>query len=99
MSRVLSRASIGSLISLPRLSESPKDLSICKIVVNFLILAIPTVISCAFMMLTNLVNALYAGKMNDPAKLAAVGLANSWLNVISFSIFTGTNAAQETLAS
>ena len=93
MSRVLSPASVGSLISSPRLNESSKDLSICKIVLNFLILAIPTMISCTFIMLTNPVNVLYAGQMNDPAKLAAVGLANSWLNIISFSIFSGTNSA------
>ena len=88
-----------SVVSISYQSDGSKDLSVCKIVKNFLSLAIPTIVSCLFLQLTNIVNAIYAGKMNDPAKLAGVGLGASWLNIICFAIFMGTNGAQETLAS
>ena len=80
-------------------SGEKKSLSVCKIIKNFLSLAIPTIISCLCQQLTSIINAIYAGRMNDPAKLAGVGLGTSWLNVICFSILVGTNGAQETLAS
>ena len=60
---------------------------------NYVLLAIPTVISCIFLQLTQIVNAIYAGKMDDPIKLAGVGLGITWLNVVSFSICQGINGA------
>ena len=74
-------------------------MSVWKMIQNFLSLAIPTIISCLFLQLTNIVNVIYAGKMSEPAKLAGVGLGASWLNVVCFTIFMGMNGAQETLAS
>ena len=49
--------------------------------------------------LTVLVSAIYAGHMNDPVKLAAVGLANVSCNIMIDSIMVGLNSAQETLTS
>ena len=44
-------------------------------------IAIPTMVSTIFSKLTEIINLIYAGHLNDPAKLAGVGLANMTLNV------------------
>ena len=87
------------MVSIQYKGDGSIDLPVWKMIKNFLSLAIPTIISCLFLQLTNVVNAIYAGKLDDPAKLAGVGLGASWLNVICFIIFMGMNGAQETLAS
>ena len=62
-------------------------------VINFLKLAIPTMISCFFLFFLFVINAAFAGNLNDAAKLAGAGLGQTWLNVICFSVLVGTNGA------
>ena len=45
------------------------------------------------------INTAIAGRMDDPTKLAGVGLANMCLVIMILSLLTGLNAAQETLTS
>ena len=44
-------------------------------------------------------NGVFAGRMNDPIKLASVGLAGVCVNLMVLSIMLGLNCAQETLTS
>ena len=44
-------------------------------------------------------NIVFAGHLDDPAKLAGVGLGTSLLNVVIFEPLMGMNSALETLAS
>ena len=45
------------------------------------------------------INATIAGRMNDPAKMAAIGLANVCHVILILGFMIGLNAAQETLTS
>ena len=75
------------------------ELTVFEIILNFLKLAIPTIISCFFLFFLFTINAVFAGRLNNAVKLAAAGLGQSWLNVMCFHILVGTNGAQETLTS
>ena len=68
-------------------------------VVNFLQLAIPAMISCFFLFFLFVINAVFAGRLNDATKLAGFGLGQTWLEVVCFTVLIGTNGAQETLTS
>ena len=57
----------------------------------------PTIISCLFMQLTYFINTVYAGKLNDDAKLAGLGLGTSLLECLTLYIIMGMNGALETL--
>ena len=46
-----------------------------------------------------MVNAIFAGQMNDPTKLAVVGLANVFIEVLILSMMVGLNTGIETLTS
>ena len=50
-----------------------------------------------FLQLTYFVNVVLAGHLDDPAKLAGVGLGTSLLNVVLFYPMMGMNGAVETL--
>ena len=69
------------------------DLSVGRIIINFLTLAIPTMVSCLFLQLTNFANIYFAGKLDNSASLAGVGLGISWFNVVCFSVLMGMNGA------
>ena len=56
-------------------------------------------ISGFFLQLVMLINVIFAGRLNDPAKLAGVGLGNSLLTVLCFFPLQGMNGAIETLIS
>jgi Na+-driven multidrug efflux pump len=45
------------------------------------------------------INAIFVGQLNDPAKLAGVGMANMTLNLLAFSPLMGMNSVLETLVS
>ena len=62
-------------------------------------IAVPTMTSCFFMQLVMLMNVIFAGRLNDPAKLAGVGLGNTLLTVLCFFPLLGMNGAIETLVS
>ena len=66
---------------------------------NFYKIVIPTIVSCLFLQLQFFLNILFAGKLDDSAKLAGVGLGTSLLNVVLFQPIMGMNGALETLAS
>ena len=51
------------------------------------------------MLLTGMFNTIYAGSLDDAAKLAGVGLGNTTLNIVCLSICMGMNGALETLVS
>lgn len=62
-------------------------------------LAVPAVFTNVLSFLTLLVNAVFAGQMEDPAKLAAVGLSGVVVAMMMLSLLIGLNSAQETLTS
>ena len=66
---------------------------------KFLGLSIPTVFQCNCMVLSSIFNTIFAGRFNDSAKLAGVGLGNTTLNIACISICMGMNGALETLVS
>jgi len=67
--------------------------------VTFLKIACPAVLTNSLGYLANVTNAVFAGNMADPINLAVVGLAGSSETVIFHSLLMGLNAAQETLTS
>ena len=62
-------------------------------------ISLPMILSCNFMLLPSLVNVFYAGRFNDPAKLAAIGLGNATMNIMCLSFIIGLNGVLETLVS
>ena len=73
--------------------------SLLLITFNFLKITIPTIISCLFLELTYFINAVFAGGLNDPAKLAGVGLGTVVINMVCLHPLIGMNGAVETLVS
>ena len=51
------------------------------------------------MLLTGLANTIFAGRFNDAAKLAGVGLGTSAMCIICLAVVIGLNGALETLVS
>ena len=76
-----------------------EDHSLLQCSMNFFKIAVPTMISCVFLQLTFLINTVYAGKLNNAAKLAGVGLGTTLINVICVVPLLGMNGAVETLVS
>ena len=62
-------------------------------------IATPAVLSNMMAVVTVITNTMIAGRMNDPTKLAAVGLANVCFGIMMLSVMSGLNSAQETLTS
>ena len=62
-------------------------------IANFLTLSIPTIVSYFFLSLIYLINAVYAGRFGDAAKLAGVGLGTTLLNIICLIPLRGANSA------
>ena len=62
-------------------------------------MAVPMMISCNFLQLEFTINMFFAGRLNDSAMLAGVGLGTSLLNVACFYPLVGMNGAIETLVS
>ena len=62
-------------------------------------LAVPAVVTNIMAFQAPLVNSVFAGRMNDPTKLAAVGLSSVINNLMMLSLMIGLNSAQETLTS
>lgn len=50
-------------------------------------------------MLTEFINTIFVGHLNDDAKLAGVGMGNMIINMIALSVAYGMNGAVETLVS
>ena len=62
-------------------------------VLDFLKLAIPSMITNFFLFFLYIINVYFAGRLNNATKLAGVGLGQTWLNVVCFSVFVGMNGA------
>ena len=75
------------------------DPSNSQILREFLKLAVPGIISnmLGFMLIAT--NSIYAGMLEDPLVLAAVGIGNVCCIIIAITMFMGINSAQETLTS
>ena len=70
-----------------------------KIFTCFIKLAVPAIFTNLAAFATVVTNGVFAGRLNDPVKLAVIGLANVTCNILVFSILIGLNSAQETLTS
>ena len=66
---------------------------------KFLHLAFPIIIQCNFIYLIVVLNTIFAGKFNDAAKLAGVGLGTTINHIMCLSVLMGMNGALETLVS
>ena len=66
---------------------------------KFMGLSIPIIIQCNFVFLTLVTNIIFAGRFNDAAKLAGVGLGITINHILCLSIMMGMNGALETLVS
>lgn len=66
-------------------------------VCNILSLAVPTMLFSGARSLQQSLNVIFIGLLNDPAKLAAVGMGNMVNNLVGMSCFFGFSAAMDTL--
>ena len=78
-------------------SAAPPALS--HMIACFLRITLPSIFTNLFGFLTVVTNSVFAGRMNDPVKLAVVGLTNVCCNLMVLSFLIGLNSAQETLTS
>ena len=62
-------------------------------------IAIPSIFTNLLGFLVVVTNTIFSGHMDDPTKLAVVGLCSVICNVFVLSITLGINSAQETLTS
>ena len=60
-------------------------------------IAAPTIISQLLLQFTYFINTVYAGQLNDKAKLAGVGVGVSIVEAFTLYILIGLNGAMETL--
>ena len=65
----------------------------------FLKLAVPAILTNVMGYGTVVINGVFAGRMNDPEKLAVIGLTSVFCNMLGIALVTGINSAQETLTS
>ena len=77
-------------------SEPPAT---CTIFTLFLKLAVPAICTNVLSLITLITNSVFAGRMDDPVKLAVVGLTGTVCNVMVSSLMIGLTCAQETLTS
>ena len=50
-------------------------------------------------MVTEVINVLFAGHLQDPAKVAGVGLGNAFINLLAQTLILGMNSALPTCVS
>ena len=62
-------------------------------------IAVPVVLTNFGWLTSPLIVIMIASRMNDPVKLAVVGLSSSICNIVVLSVLLGLNAAQDTLTS
>lgn len=65
----------------------------------FLRIALPSILTNLMSTVSVVTNGVFAGRMDDPVKLAVVGLSGVICNIMISSVLTGLNCAQETLTS
>ena len=70
-----------------------------KIVIKFIEIAIPASICSFFNILLETINLIFIGHLNDPIKLAGIGMGNSILVICGMGPMYGINSALESLVS
>lgn len=66
---------------------------------QFIKLALPSILTNVLAFVSNIVIIVFAGQLDDPIYVAAIGLSLSFNVVMISSLMIGLNAAQETLTS
>ena len=66
---------------------------------SFLKLAVPAILQNALNFLMIITNAAFAGRLDDPAMLAAVGIGNVLCMIFLIIMYMGLDSAQDTLTS
>ena len=66
---------------------------------QFLKISIPLVIRQNLVYAILLINVIFAGRLNDPAKMAGVGLGTTMNHILGLCILFGMNNAMDTLIS
>ena len=61
--------------------------------------AIPASIGAILQWIQETINLVFIGHLNDPTKLAAVGMGNTIINMFAIGPISGLNCAVETLVS
>ena len=69
----------------------------CQCIGNILKEAVPEILTCILIQLPQLINTYYASTMNDPVKLAGLGLGASLLNITIYIPLTGLSLAVDKL--
>ena len=71
----------------------------CQMMILFLKLSIPAALTSILMFSEVVVTTVFAARMNDSTKLAAVGLNAVYIDIMILSIMLGLNMGVETLTS
>lgn len=79
--------------------DTAADESTAKMFVSLMKQFLPGTMCQITLMLSEVVNLLFIGQMNDPNILAGVGMGNCIQNMCGYSIVVGLNGALETLVS
>ena len=82
-----------------RFKPNSEPLSTSKMISLICGVAVPALITNVLGYFCVVVNAVFAGRMSDPTKLAAVGITSVIMNLMILSLMIGLNSAQETLTS
>ena len=61
--------------------------------------AVPASVGSVFFLLLETINLVFIGHLNDPVKLAAVGMGNIIINMCAVGPYVGINSSLETLVS
>ena len=69
----------------------------CQMTSSFFKISIPLIIRQNLCYAVLLINVIFAGRLNDPAKMAGVGLGTTMNNVLGLCILFGINNAMSTL--
>ena len=66
---------------------------------TILALAVPSALTSIASMLTEIINLIFVGYLNNPAMMAGVGMGNMTQNLCALSFVLGFNSALDTLIS
>ena len=80
-----------------REEESRAPLTCKQMTYQFLKTSIPLVVRQNLTYAVLLVNVIFAGRLNDPAKMAGVGLGTTMNHILGLCILFGMNNAMDTL--
>ena len=81
-----------------REEEKPKTpLTCAEMSCQFLKTSIPLVVRQNLTYAVLLVNVIFAGRLNDPAKMSGVGLGTTMNHILGLCILFGMNNAMDTL--